>query len=133
MIDFENIKEDIVDRLVLPYVFYMQETIGQKVVLARYILSVDNDVLLIPSCYLFSYDAIIAGLDEKKIEYISKNAPVEYKKELLNSISSDYRMKEVFEIARMMDEDLGEGVTQNQKRVKNVYQYILDNIAVFQF
>jgi len=32
-----------------------------------------------------------------------------------------------------MDEDLGEGVVQNQKRIERVYQYIKDNWVAFQF
>jgi hypothetical protein len=42
-------------------------------------------------------------------------------------------MKEVFEIVKMMDDDMGNGVTQNQKRIKDVRQYVLDNLVVFQF
>jgi hypothetical protein len=32
-----------------------------------------------------------------------------------------------------MDEDLGEKITKNQERVRNVIQYIKDNRMVFEF
>lgn len=133
MLDYSEIQENIFQQLTLPYVYYAQETMGQKVILARHILNLDNDSLLIPACTMFSYPAIFAGLNENKIGYIIKNAPTDYKKIIAETITNEMKMKEVFEIAKMMDEDLGEGITQNQKRIKNVYQYILDNWAVFQF
>jgi hypothetical protein len=131
--DYIEISDKLFDQLTLPYIYYTQDTIGQKTILARYIGTLSGDILLIPSSYLLSYSAVIAGLTQIQIEYIAKNAPVNYKKELANSMTMDYRMKEVFEIAKAMDEDLGDGVEQNQKRIKSVQQYILDNWVVFQF
>jgi hypothetical protein len=133
MSDYSDIQDKIFEQLTVPYVYYAQESIGQKKMLAIYISSLDSEILLIPSAYIFSYDAVIAGLTEKQIEYISKNAPREYKNELVKTVQNEYKMKEVFEIVKMMDEDLGDGNIQNQKRIKSVYRYILDNWAVLQF
>lgn len=133
MIDYSEIKDKIFEQFCIPYVYYAQKTIGQEVMLARYIFNIAGEDLLIPSYYIFSYNAVIAGLNEKHIEYIAKNAPADYKKELAIAILNEYKRKEVFEIAKMMDEDLGDGIVQNQKRIKNVYQYVSDNWAVFQF
>lgn len=130
---FNYVEDDLLERLVLPYVCYPQQDIRQRKILAWHVNSLSGDELLLPSAFLFSYAGIVAGINEKQIEYVAKNAPSDYKKELLTSILNEYRMKEVFEIAKMMDEDMGEGVMQNQKRIKNVQRYISDNWAVFQF
>ena len=81
----------------------------------------------------FSYAAIVAGLTEKQVEYVAKNAPKDYKIELAKSISNEYKMQEVMKIAKIMDDDMGDGITQNQKRIKAIHQYVLDNWTVFQF
>lgn len=133
MVDYSEIQDKIFEQVIAPYVYYAQETISQRATLARYILNLEEESLLIPSSYIFSYAAIIAGLSEQQIEYVAKNAPRDYKVELVKSTLNEYKTKEVFEIAKIMDEDLGEGIMQNQKRIKNVYQYISDNWMVFQF
>jgi hypothetical protein len=132
MID-ENYEDKVLDDYVIPQVAFPQDTIAQKKALARRIASLKNEELLFASAVAFSYEGFIAGITTEQIEYFAKNAPINFKKELAKSIQTEYRTKAVFEIAKLMDEDLGEGATQNQKRVKNVYQYIKDNWAVFQF
>jgi hypothetical protein len=120
------------DEFVIPYVAFPQDTIQQKKTLAWRIVSLKGEELLLASTMALSYEGFIAGITAEQIEYFTKNAPINFKKELAKSIQTEYRMKAVFEIAKLMDEDMGEGTTQNQKRVKNVYRYILDNWAVFQ-
>jgi hypothetical protein len=78
-------------------------------------------------------DSVFAGLNEKHINYIAKNAPRDYKKNILQTIRDPEMLQEVFEIAKAMDKDLGENVTQNQDRLKNIIQYIKDNHVVFEF
>ena len=132
MID-ENYEDRMLDEFVIPHIVFPQETIQQKKALARRVTSLKSEELLFASAMAFSYEGIIAGITTEQIEYFAKNAPINFRKELANSINTEYRMKEVFEIAKMMDEDLGEGIVQNQKRIKSVYRYISDNWAVFQF
>jgi|SRR3989344_4561085 len=90
------------------------------------------EVLLIhKSCFLI--DSVFAGLSENHIEYIAKNGPKNYKENLLKILDDQGMMKGVFEIAEAMDEDLGDNITKNQERVKNVIQYIKDNRVAFEF
>ena len=89
------------------------------------------EVLLIhKSCFLI--DSVFAGLSENHIEYIAKNGPKNYKENLLKILDDQGMMKGVFEIAEAMDEDLGDNITKNQERVKNVIQYIKDNRVAFE-
>jgi len=127
------IKEDITDKLIFPYIFFQQENVEQKIILANYIKRLDFVSLLLPSSTCFSYDSIVAGLSEKHIEFITNNAPMNYKKSILESLSKKYKIDEIFEIAKVMDEDLGSNSTQNQNRVRNVIRYIKDNLPAFQF
>ena len=131
--NIDDIKDDILNKFSIPHAYFPQETIVEKKMLAWHIFHSDNEVILLPTTFAFSYAAFIAGFSEKHIEYIAKNAPADYKKELLNAVAQDYKFKEILDIARLMDEDMGNGVTQNQKRVENVRQYVLDNLVVFQF
>lgn len=132
MID-EYIEEKVLDEFTIPHIVFSQDTIQQKKTLARRISTLNGEELLLASIIAFSYGSIIAGITTDQIEYFAKNAPINFKKELARSILTDYRMKEVFEIAKMMDDDMGEGVMQNQKRMQDVQRYISDNWAVFQF
>ncbi|NTW26907.1 MAG: hypothetical protein HGA36_01140 [Candidatus Moranbacteria bacterium] len=132
MID-ENIEDRVMDEFSIPHIAFPQDTIQQKKALARRISTLKCEELLLASTMAFSYEGIIAGITIEQIEYFAKNAPINFKKELIKSILTEYRMKEVFEIAKSMDDDLGEGIMQNQNRIKKVIQYIQDNGAVFQF
>ena len=133
MFDYSELSEKILDQLAVPYTYFPQQSDGQKAILARYTMNLKEELSLIPSCYAFSYSGIIAGLTEKQVEYLAKNAPKDYKLELAKSIFDEYKMEDVMKIAKMMDEDLGTGITQNQKRIRDVHQYVLDNLVVFQF
>ena len=121
------------EQFVLPYIFLPQVSIEQKKALAWHINSLTGEELLLPSIFLFSYSGIIAGLTIEHIEYILKNAPKDYKIELLKWFQNNYFMKDVLKIAKMMDEDLGENVTQNQNRIKKNFRFVSDNLEVFQF
>jgi hypothetical protein len=133
MISLENIEDDISEKLALPYIYFLQENFQQKAMFARYILSLDVETVLLPSCYIFSYPAVLAGLSEIQIEHVAKNAPADYKKELYECVRDDFRIHEAFDIAREMDDDLGQGRTDNQLRLKKILQYINDNSLAFQF
>ena len=133
MLDYSEIEYKILDQLAIHYVYFPQQSDGQKAILARYVMNLDEELLLIPSYYAFSYSGIIAGLTEKQVEYLAKNAPKDYKIELTKSILNEYKMKDVLKIAKMMDDDMGNGVIQNQKRIENMHQYVLDNLVVFKF
>lgn len=127
------LETEIIEKLSLPHIVFAQGSLAQKVKLAWHVYSLSPAELLLASCFSFSYPAIVAGITVESIEYFAKNAPAEFKKELAKTFLAEYRMKEVFEITKMMDDDLGNGIKQNQERIKKVYQYIVDNWAVFQF
>lgn len=123
---------DITRKFQFPHTFRYQN-ISQKKDMAGYFLSKNVDELLLITSSGFSTGFILAGISEKNIEYIAINAPNEYKEEIIKSLTQEHVRQEVFEIAREMDDDLGKGMTQNQDRVRNVIQYVLDNRVVFQF
>jgi len=131
MDQFYYLEDDILEELAMPYIKFPQNNMQVKKKLAWHIYNLANDTLLIPSPNMFSYSSIIAGISKKQIEYIAKNAPVDYKKELFISISKDYKIKEISEIIQAMDKD--SGGSKNQERIRNVIQYIKDNKAVFEF
>lgn len=126
-------EDDVIEKLTIPYIFFPQNNLEQKKNLAIYIYNLDSELLLIPSRFAFSYPAFLSGLSEKHIEYFAKNAPVDYKKELFSSIQKEYIVKEMIEIAKVMDKDLGDNINKNQSRIKNNIQYIKDNRIVFEF
>jgi hypothetical protein len=128
-----NLEIALLEKITLPHISFPQNTIYQKAVLAFHILSLKENEVLLSGTASFSYASIIAGISENNIEYIGKNAPQNYKTELFDAIQKNYIVKEVSEIAQAMDKDLGENVTQNQQRVKNVMRYIQDNQIAFQF
>lgn len=105
----------------------------QKKELPYLILKRNNEALLLVVPSGFNNSLVFAGLTIAHIEFLAKNAPNEYKQELLATINADYKLQEIFEITKSMDDDLGENVTQNQKRIKNVIQYIRDNQIAFEF
>lgn len=116
-----------------PHFSYIESTLVNKKYIASLIFQKkEEDIFLIASSG-FIIDSVFSGLTEKHIEYIAKNAPRNYKENLLKIQEDKEMMQGVFEIAKAMDKDLGESVTQNQQRVRNVIQYIKDNQAVFQF
>jgi len=127
------LEEKILDKFAIPHIVFPQDTIQQKRALAWHIISLKGEELLLTTSFSFSYPAIIAGISESNIEYIAKNAPRKYKTELFEAIKKDYVQKEILEIAKAMDEDLGENVTKNQIRIKDIIKYIKDNHVVFEF
>jgi hypothetical protein len=129
----EYFTDTILDRFVIPQIVFPQDTNQQKAALAWHILSLKDAELLLCGALAFSYSGIIAGISQNAIEYIAKNAPRRYRVELLESLKKNYVQKEVFEIAKSMDEDLGKNTTQNQDRIKNLIQYIKDNRGAFEF
>lgn len=129
----DNMESEILEKYAIPQIHFPQENLIQKKMLARHFATLNGEEALFSSASVFSYEAILAGITSQQIEHVAKHAPINYKKELANSMRTEHRMKEVFEIAKLMDEDLGEGIFQNQQRVRSVQQYVLDNWAVFQF
>jgi len=116
-----------------PHFSYIEESIFNRKKVSNILLSKKQDEILLIDSYGFVFDSIFAGLTEKNIEYIAKNAPRDYKESLLKILHDQEMMGGVFEIVKAMDEDLGESVTKNQERIKNVIQYIKDNRVVFEF
>lgn len=116
-----------------PHFSYIESTLANRKKVSMAILQRNVDSILSIDSSGFIVDSIFAGLTEKHIEYIAKNAPKDCKDNILKILKDKEMMGGVFEISKAMDEDLGGGVTQNQDRVKNVIQYIKDNQPVFEF
>jgi len=116
-----------------PFGDYISPSLIVKKKIAYSILDREDIAVLLLDRYGFTLDYIFAGLTEKHIEYIAKNAPKNYKENILKTLRDQEMMKGVFEIAKAMDEDLGRGATQNQDRVRNVIQYVKDNRIAFEF
>lgn len=131
--DNENKWDRVLDEFVIPHVTFPQDTVQQKKKIAWHITLLHKEELLFASASAFSYEGIIAGITIEQIEYFVKNASINQKKELAKVILNKDISKAVYAIGKMMDEDLGDGVIQNQKRIKNVYRYIIDNWIAFQF
>lgn len=129
----DDTRDDILNKLSIPHAYFPQETIEEKKKLAWHIFHSDNEAILLPTFFAFSYSAVIAGLSAKHIEFVAKNAPADYKKELLNAISQKYKLQEIIEIAKSMDEDMQSASVENQNRIKNVIRYIKDNREAFEF
>jgi hypothetical protein len=126
-------EDNIIEKYSLPYIHFPQDSMSGKKMLAWHINNLPEDDLLLSPSTAFSYSSILAGLSEKHIEYFAKKAPRDYRAELFSSFSQEYKIKEVFEIAKAMDADLKNNSTKNQERIKNVIQYINDNRVVFEF
>lgn len=124
---------DLCEKLQFPHLLFYQKDIVSQKRLAFEILSKKEDEILLVTSYGFGHGGTLAGLSEKNIEYIAKNSPKDYKESLLKILKDQAMVREVFEVAKAMDEDLGRGATQNQERVRRVVQYIKDNRAVFEF
>ena len=124
---------DLYEKLQFPHFSLSQKNIVSQKKLAYEILSRKEDNVMLVTSYGFEYSEILAGLSEKHIEYITNNGPMDYKENILKVLSDEKMTDMVFEITKAMDEDLGENVTQNQDRIKNVIQYIKDNLIVFEF
>jgi hypothetical protein len=123
---------DIEREIKTPHLMYRNfSTINKKRVAYSILSRKLNEIILINSPG-FCVDAVFAGLSEKHIEYIAKNAPMEYKKNILDLLYQA-NIENILKITQDMDKDLGENVTQNQDRLKNIIQYIKDNHAVFEF
>ena len=78
-------------------------------------------------------DAKIFKRDPNDCHKSAKNAPEDYKKNILELLNNQEMVNGIFEIAKAMDDDLGRGATQNQDRARNVIQYIKDNRIAFEF
>lgn len=124
---------NIEEMLRAPHLSYVVENLLDRKKIAASILRRNNEEILLIDSSGFLIDSVFAGLTENHIEYIAKNGPRDYKKNLLKILQDQAMMRGVFEIAKAMDEDLGENITQNQDRVKNVVQYIKDNRIAFEF
>ncbi len=121
----ESIKE--------PYLAYFSETIIDRKKVAYSLLNRKKEDILLIASPGFLIDSVFAGLTEEHIEYIALNGPRGYKENLIKILQDEKMMEGVFEIVKSIDEDLGQNIKKNQDRIKNILQYIKDNIVVFKF
>ena len=116
-----------------PHLLYSATDMVAKKKMAYVVLAKKGDELLLIEPSGFGEATVIAGLTVGDIEYFSKHAPRDCKENLISTVRNDLLVKDIFEIAQAMDDDLGGGATTNQQRVKKVMQYISDNRIAFQF
>lgn len=124
---------DIIGDFHTPHIQAIQMNIPTKKRIARNILAKKAEDILLINSNAFIKTYIFAGLTEIQIEFIAKNAPKDYKVNLLKILGDKEMMKGVFEIVKSMDEDAGDGSTRHQERIKNIIQYISDNRIAFEF
>lgn len=123
----------IAKKLSQPHLSYVEDTLQNRKNVSYLVLQKrEVDILLIDS-FGFSIDSVLAGLTERHIEYIAKNAPQIYKSNIVNALRNKETMEGLFSIAKAMDEDLNGTSQQNQLRIQHVIQYIKDNLPAFQF
>lgn len=73
-------EQNIYRLLVKPYLLRLGISVNdKKFISSKTLLRPEKTILLLES-FCFSFDSILAGLSEKNIEYITKNAPAAYKK-----------------------------------------------------
>lgn len=115
-----------------PYLEYFNMSSSDGKMIANNVHQRTSEDLMLISKAGYCVEAVFAGLKTEHMEYFAKHAPMEYKLELMEIFKDQDGMNGVWEIAKAMDEDAGDGSTKNQERVKNVIQYIQDNRVVFQ-
>jgi hypothetical protein len=115
----------------MPHLLFDDNSIVNQKRTAFLIKNKTGDEILVINPMGFSDESVLAGLNEKHIEYFAKHAPMEYKKNLLEIFKDKEMLDGVWKIAKSMDEDEGNGTMANQNRIKNVLQYIKDNQVVF--
>lgn len=123
---------DFIHEYQMPYLLSDDGSIGSKKKIAYLIMARKEDELFLVNPEGFSESSVFAGITEKQIEYFAKHAPLEYKKELVKIFSDKEMMASVWNIARAMDDDEGDGLEKNKKRITNVINYIYDNQILFQ-
>ena len=131
--DYLQTEIEVIDHLQHPHLFFIGKPEIKKNVSSEILSDYKDKEILIIDPYGFSTDSVFSGLTEKHIEYIAKNAPQDYKINILKILKDQETMQSVFEIVKSMDTDLGNNSTQNQERIKNVIQYINDNQIAFEF
>lgn len=120
-------------KIEMPHLLYEKsDLISRKKVAYIVLAKKENEILLINPAG-FCESSVIAGLNEKNIEYFAKFAPREYKESLALTISNDFLVEDVLEISKAMDDDYGKSIASNQQRIRNVFKYIEDNKVVFYF
>lgn len=124
---------DITGKLQYPHMLFFPVTSVSKKQTAYLMMSKKEADILLISSPGFGNASVFAGLTENNIEYLAKKGPRDFKEEVLKFLQDQTATKEVFEIVKAMDDDLGGQATQNQTRIKNVIQYIKDNRVAFEF
>jgi hypothetical protein len=124
---------DITRKIQFPHLLYANMTPEAKRNVAFSILGRKENEILLISALAFRESYVIAGISEKQIEYFALNAPKEFKECLMEGVSDQVVITEIVEIAKAMDAEIVGGSTQNQQRVKRVFDYIRNNKIVFRF
>ena len=131
--DYLQTEIEIIDHLQHPHLFDYGSMSEKKNIAYQILNNYKNEEIFIVDPYGFSTTSVFAGLSEKSIELIAQKGPADYKRNILSLLKNTAAIKEVLEIAKLMDDDLGNNSTKNQERIQNVIKYISDNKIVFEF
>lgn len=123
---------DFFEKITIPFIYFPQNNIQSKKQLAIHIYGLSNNLVLLPTSWTLSFPAVLSGINHNQIEYIARYAPSTYKKQLLETIGTPYKVQEALEISRALDSSNDTNM-QNQNRVKSIIQYIKDNRIAFEF
>lgn len=124
---------DAIMRFQNPHLLFFQEDILSQKNIAQLVLGKKEDEILLLSPEAFLSSSVFAGISEKQIEYIAKNAPEDYKTRIRNLVNDSDFLAHALEICNYLDQDREKESTDNMDRLKNVTRYINDNLSVFEF
>ncbi len=124
---------DVQRKIEMPHLLHKANSLIAKKNIAYVVLAKKEDEILLISPSGFGEASVATGLNEKDIEYFARRASREHKENLYSLIANELLIKNIWDIAKAMDEDFAEGSKNNQQRVKNVLRYIYDNQLVFHF
>lgn len=123
---------DIERKIKFPHLEYTKiSSISKRKVAYDILFRKNEDIILInPSG--FKNASVLAGLNEKHVEYLMKNATLEYRIAMREAFSDGNIIEEMRSIARDMDDDVNME-NRNQTRLSNICRYIYDNWNVILF
>lgn len=123
---------DITQSIQMPHLMFPELDDVSKRKIAESVFGRKPDEVLLITSLGFETSSVVAGLSLQAIEYIAKNAPLEYRESIWSVIDNGAEVKDMLKIAKAMDDGRGNGSRVHQERVLNLIQYVKDNQVAFQ-
>lgn len=117
---------DYTERLIYPNFVLRADTITEKSRLADEISRRTPQQLLFLGGIALSEPAVVAGLAPEYVEHLIRSGSLPQKAGFLGIIESDERKKELRDIARKLDFDIGEKSRAHQERIEGIIAYLTD-------